>query len=73
MVDEKRDTVVVRDDRTSNPIGWIIGVVVLVILALLFFSNGGFGLFGGGNTSTGDSVNVQTPDTVKVEPSTTGQ
>ncbi len=55
MVEERRDTVVVDNDRRSSPVGWIVALV-LVVLVILFLMNGGFGLFGGGNTT-----NVETP------------
>lgn len=61
MVEEKRDTVVVENDRNRSPLGWIIGLAIVVILIILFFSYGGFGLFTGGNggSTTNNSVNVQ--------------
>jgi len=70
MVEERRETVIVDGDRAprSNPIGWVIAVVIIVILLALFFLKGGFGMFG----NSGDSVNVDTPDTVNVQP-TNGQ
>lgn len=68
MVDDRRDTVVVEKERRS-PLGWIIGLIVLLILLALFFSYGGFGMFGG-DATTPDSINVQTPDTVNVQPGT---
>lgn len=71
MVEEKRDTVVVENDRNRSPVGWIIGVIVLVILVIWFFSTGGFGLFGGSTTTPqggGDTTNIETPDTINVQP-----
>lgn len=71
MVDEKRDTVVVENDRSgSNPLGWIIGLLVVIILVALFFMYGGFGLFNGGadsTTNSGDSVNIDAPDSVNTQ------
>ena len=72
MIEDERNTVVVEKER-SNPLGWIIGAIVILILLALFFSYGGFGLFNGASTGGGDTVNVDTPDTVNVQPSTTGQ
>lgn len=69
MVEEKRETVVVDKDRSTNPLGWVVGIVLLVLL-ILFIMSGGFGLFGGGDTQTGDTTNVEAPDTVNVQPST---
>jgi|GEM_PF-2374133 len=70
MIEDRRDTVVVEKERSSNPLGWIIGVVVVLILLALFFSYGGFGMFNGTATPTGgDTINVDTPDTVNVQPS----
>lgn len=74
MIEDRRDTVVVEKERSSNPLGWIIGVVVVLILLALFFSYGGFGMFNGAAQQTGgDTINVDTPDNVNVQPSTTGQ
>ena len=72
MDDGKRDTVVVDNGRKSSPIGWIIGLVVLLILILLLFGTGGFGLFNGAETTTdgAETINVDTPDNVNVQPST---
>lgn len=72
MVEDRRETVVVEGDRRSSPVGWIVALVILFVLALLFFMNGGFGLFGGGTTDGGDTINVDTPDSVNVTP-TNGQ
>lgn len=74
MIEDRRDTVVVEKERSSNPLGWIIGVVVALILLAIFFSYGGFGMFNGAATQNGgDTINVDTPDTVNVQPSTSGQ
>jgi hypothetical protein len=70
MIEDERNTVVVEKER-SNPLGWIIGAIVILILLAIFFSYGGFGLFNGG--AGGGTVNVDTPNTVNVQPSTTGQ
>lgn len=74
MVDERRDTVILEKGRSNSPSRWIIGLVIVVILLALFFSYGGFGLFNGGTTNTsnpaGGSVNIDTPDSVNVQPST---
>jgi hypothetical protein len=72
MEDNRRDTVVVEKERDSNPLGWIIGLIIAILLIAAFFYFGGFGLFGGGSTNEGGSVNVTVPDTVQVQP-TTGQ
>mgnify|MGYP000858076923 CR=1 FL=1 len=70
MENDKSDPVIINNERRSNPLGWIIGVAVLVILVLIFFSMGGFGLFSGDSgTNDSNSINVDTPDSVKVEPS----
>lgn len=70
--EEKRDTVIIEKDRGRSPVGWIVAVIVILLLVIAFFYYGGFGLFGGGTTNEGGSVNVNTPDTVNVQP-TTGQ
>lgn len=68
---ETRETVVVDKDRSSNPMGWIVGLIVVIVLLVIFFMSGGFGLFGGGTTTTqgGDAINIDTPDAVNVQPS----
>jgi hypothetical protein len=67
MIEDERNTVVVEKER-SNPLGWIIGAIVILILLAIFFSYGGFGLFNGGTPQGGGStVNVDTPDTVNVQ------
>lgn len=77
MVDDRRDTVIVEKEKSSSPLGWIIGIVVVIVLIGIFFYYGGFGLFGGSNNTntsnpSGGSVNIETPDTINVQP-TTGQ
>lgn len=69
MAEDGRSTVVVEKERSSNPIGWVIGAIVVLILLALFFSYGGFGLFNGSSTQGSDTINVDTPDTVNVQPS----
>ena len=44
MVEDRRETVVVDNGRRSS-VGWVIGVVVVLILLALFFMYGGFSLF----------------------------
>lgn len=58
----RRDTVIVEKERASNPLGWIIGLILVILLVVAFFYYGGFGLFGGNtvNLNVPDSVNVQT-------------
>lgn len=68
MIEDEQKTVVVEKDR-SNPLGWIIGAIVILILLAIFFSYGGFGLFNGAAQDGGDTVNVDTPNTVNVQPS----
>lgn len=64
MDNRKPDTVIVDNNR-SNSYGWVIAIVVLIILVILFFAFGGSNLFNGSGANT---VNVDTPDTVKVQP-----
>lgn len=67
---DTRDTVVVEKDR-SSPVGWIVGLVVVIILLAIFFMSGGFGLFGGATTPQGgDTINVDTPEAINVQPGT---
>jgi len=72
MVEDNRDTVVVEKDRRSSPVGWIVGLVVVIILLAIFFMSGGFGLFNSETTAPqgGDTINVDTPDSVNVQPGT---
>lgn len=62
MVDDRRDTVVVEKDRSSSPLGWIIGIIILLALIILFFNYDGFGLFSGTEPAApaGDAVNTET-------------
>ena len=66
---EEREPVIINNERKSNPLGWIIGLVVVVALLLLFFAMGGFGLFTGNGTDSSNSINVDTPNNVNVKPS----
>lgn len=75
MIDDRRDTVIVEKDRSASPLGWIIGAIILLALLILFFMSGGFGLFGGANETTApadntDSINIDTPDNINVQPGT---
>lgn len=63
MVERERETVIVNDDRRSSA-GWLIGLGIIVLIVILFIYFGGMNLFGGGKST----VNVNTPDTVKVQP-----
>ncbi len=72
MTDEKRETVVVEGDRRNSAVGWIVGVIV-VILIILFLMTGGFGLFTGGSDNApqgGNNTSIQAPNTVNGQPST---
>lgn len=72
MDNENREPVIINNERRSSPLGWILALVVLAVLALLFFWTNGFGLLGGTEESTttddSNSINVDTPDSVNVEP-----
>jgi len=67
---DTRDTVVVEKDRSSSPVGWIVGLVIVIILLAIFFMSGGFSMFGSGTAAPqgGDTINVDTPDSVNVQP-----
>jgi len=65
MAVQERETVVVDGDRNSSSYGWLIALGVIVLLVILFFAMGGMNMF----NRSGNTVNVQTPDTVKVQPS----
>jgi len=67
----ERETVVVEDtDRNDRTAGsWLIPLVLIVLLILAFFYFGGFNLFSGaGSTTDNDTINVDTPDSVQVQP-----
>ena len=67
----ERETVVVEDtDRNDRTAGsWLIPLVLIVLLILAFFYFGGFNLFGGaGSTTDNDTINIDTPDNVQVQP-----
>lgn len=71
MDNDKRDPVIINNERKSNPLGWIIGLVVVLVLLLAFFSMGGFGLFSETDGTDGgtETINVDTPDNINVQPS----
>lgn len=76
MVDDRRDAVIVEKDRSSSPLGWIIGAIVVLVLLALFFMSGGFGLFNDANETTApagdtDSINIDTPENINVQPTPT--
>lgn len=61
---DRRDTVIVEKERSSNPLGWVIAIILIILLiiaAIYYIPN----LLGGA-----DTVNVSTPDTVNVQPVT---
>jgi hypothetical protein len=65
---------VVENGKKSNPMGWIIGLIVLLLLVLIFFGTNGFGLFNGTAANDGaETINVDTPDNVNVQPSSPTQ
>jgi hypothetical protein len=71
MAIEERETVVVNEsDEGRSAVNWIIALIALVLLLLAFFYFGGYNaLTGAGNeTEETDTINVDTPDTVEVEP-----
>lgn len=66
MAERERETVVVDGDRRPS-YGWVIALVAIVLLVILFFAFGGMDLFNGG----ADTINVDSTDTVEVQPTTT--
>lgn len=69
MALSERETVVVDGtDRSTS--SWLIPLVVIVLLVLAFFYFGGFSMFNGGNSTTSepDTINVEAPDNVQVQP-----
>lgn len=67
MVERERDTVVVEGDRRNSSYGWLIALIVIAVLIILFFVFGGANMFNGGSTET---INVDAPENVQVQPST---
>jgi len=67
MAERERETVVVDNGDRRSSYGWVIALVAVVLLVILFFAFGGMNLFNGG----ADTVNVDTPDTIQVENTTT--
>ena len=65
MAEVERETVVVDGDRRPS-YGWAIALGVILLLVILFFVFGGMDLFSGAGGT--DTVNVDTPDTVQVQP-----
>lgn len=62
----EKETVVV-EGRNSNPMSWVIPLVVLILVVLAFLYFGGMNMFNGAKGQPND-VNVNVPDSVKVEP-----
>lgn len=66
MAEVNRETVVVDGNRSSS-FGWLIALGVIVLLVILFFAFGGANLFNGAGSDT-QTINVDTPDSVQVQP-----
>ena len=64
---DRKETVIIDKGEKRSSGGWIVGLVVAILLVLLFFGTNGFGLFGMAGNDT-NSINVDTPDTVQVQP-----
>lgn len=62
----ERETVVVEGDRRSS-YGWLVALIIIALIVILFFAFGGMNLFNGA-AGGGDTINVTTPDTIKVQP-----
>ena len=69
MTEDKRETVIVEGDRRDrSPYGWLVALGVIAALLIIFYMAGGFSMFNGANSGT-ETINVDTPDTVNVQPS----
>ncbi len=68
MAEVDRETVVVEGNRSSSSYGWLVALGVIVLLVILFFAFGGTNLFNGAAGSETNTVNVETPDNVQVQP-----
>ncbi len=64
---DRKETVIVDRGEKRSSASWIVGLVLVVLLVLVFFATNGFGLFNMAGTDT-NSINVDTPDTVNVQP-----
>ncbi|MGH7218373.1 MAG: hypothetical protein ACREGE_02950 [Candidatus Microsaccharimonas sp.] len=64
MQERDRETVVVEGDRRPT-YGWLIALAVIVLLIILFFAFGGMNLFNG---ASGDTTNINAPETIEVQP-----
>jgi hypothetical protein len=67
----ERETVVVEGDRRPS-YGWLIALVVILLLIILFFVFGGMELFSGMGGET-ETINLEAPETVEVQPTTPQQ
>jgi len=67
MAVQERETVVVEGDRRPS-YGWLVALGVILLLIILFFAMGGMNMFNGSGSGA-DTVNVDTPDSVNVQPS----
>ena len=66
MAERERETVVVEGDRRSS-YGWLVALLIIAALVILFFVFGGANLFNG-STGGAETINVDTPDTIQVQP-----
>lgn len=64
MQEPNRETVIVDNNRGGS-YGWLVAVGVIVLLVILFFTFGGASMFNGSGAQT---INVDTPDAVNVQP-----
>lgn len=65
MAERERETVVVDGERRPS-YGWLVVLTVIILLVILFFALGGMNLFNG--ATGGDIINVDTPETIQVQP-----
>jgi hypothetical protein len=70
MAEDRRETVIVEGDKSNrSSYGWLVALGVIAALLIIFYLAGGFNMLSGANTGGSETINVDAPDTVNVQPS----